>query len=241
MSEDLAARTWPGEDAVGRRLKFGRPDSREAWRTVVGVVLPTRYRELAEPRPTLYVPAPQFIDEAQILVLRTALPLARVAELARASVRAVEPGRLVTRVTPFAELAAAPLAGPRFSAFLIGVFGVSALLLAAVGLYAVMAAHVRQRYAEIGVRMALGATTSDVRRLVLGEGLSLAITGAAIGIAGATLAGRALRGLLFGVEPLDPASLVGAAALLALVAALACYLPARRAARLDPLVVLRAL
>jgi len=89
--------------------------------------------------------------------------------------------------------------------------------------------------------MALGATSSDVRRLVLGEGLSLAITGAAIGIAGAIAAGRALRGLLFGVEPLDPASLVGAAALLALVAALACYLPARRAAKLDPLVVLRAL
>jgi putative ABC transport system permease protein len=241
VSEDLAERTWPGQDPIGKRLKFGRPDSKEAWRTVVGVVRPTRYRELAEPRPTLYLPASQFVDEAGIFVLRSALPLARVAELARASVRAVEPSLQVTRVTPFAELAAAPLARPRFNAFLIGVFGVSALLLAAIGLYAVMAAHVRQRYAEIGVRMALGATTSDVRRLVLGEGLRLAVTGAAIGTFGAIAAGRALRGLLFGVQPLDPVALVGAAVLLALVAALACYLPARRAAKLDPLAVLRAL
>jgi ABC-type antimicrobial peptide transport system permease subunit len=145
----------------------------------------------------------------------------------------------VTRITPFAELAAAPLARPRFNAFLIGVFGLSALLLAAIGLYAVMAAYVRQRYSEIGVRMALGATASDVRRLVLGEGLRLAVTGAAIGSLGAIAAGRVLRGLLFGVQPLDPVALVGAAVLLALVAALACELPARRAMRLDPLVVLR--
>jgi predicted permease len=241
VSEDLAARTWPGQDPIGKRVKFGRPDSKEAWRTVVGVVRPTRYRELAEPRPTLYLPASQFIDEAHILVLRSALPLARVAELARASVRAVDPSLQVTRVTPFAELAAAPLARPRFNAFLIGVFGVAALLLAAVGLYAVMAAHVRQRYAELGVRMALGATAADVRRLVLGEGLRLAALGAALGAAGAIAAGRVLRGLLFGVQPLDPLALVGAALLLAVVAALACYLPAWRATKLDPLVVLRAL
>ena len=204
VSEDLAARTWPGQDPLCKRLKFGRPDSKEVWRTVVGVVRPTRYRELAEPRPTMYLPASKFIDEAQILVLRSALPLSRVAELARAGVRAVEPSLQVTRVTPFAELAAAPLARPRFNAFLIGVFGLSSLLHAAIGLYAVMAAYVRQRYSEIGVRMALGATASDVRRLVLGEGLRLAVTGAAIGSLGAIAAGRVLRGLLFGVQPLDP-------------------------------------
>jgi len=105
----------------------------------------------------------------------------------------------------------------------------------------VMAAHVRQRYAELGVRMALGATAADVRRLVLGEGLRLAVAGAAIGIAGAVAAGRILRSLLFGITPLDPPSLVAAVALLVAAAALACYLPARRATRLDPLVVLRSL
>jgi len=241
VSEDLAARTWPGQDPIGKRLKFGRPDSKEAWRTVVGVVEPTRYRELAEPRPTLYLPASQFIDEAQILVLRSALPLSRVAELARAGVRAVEPGLQVTRITPFAELAAAPLARPRFNAFLIGVFGLSALLLAAIGLYAVMAAHVRQRYPEIGVRVALGASATDVRRLVLAEGMRLAGAGAVIGLFGAFVATRALRGLLFGVQPLDPLSLLGAALLLVAVAALACWLPARRATKLDPLAVLRTL
>jgi len=241
VSEDVAARTWPGQDPIGKRLKFGRPDSTEAWRTVVGVAKPTRYRELAEPRPTLYLPAPQFIVAAKTLVLRTALPLARVAELARAGVAAVDPGTRVTRIASFGELAAAPLAKPRFNAFLIGIFGLAALLLAAIGLYAVMAAHVRQRYAELGVRMALGATAGDVRRLVLGEGLRLALAGATIGTAGALAAGRALRALLFGVTPLDPLSLVGAVALLVAAACLACYLPARRATRLDPLVVLRSL
>jgi predicted permease len=239
VSEDLAARTWPGQDPIGKRLKFGRPDSKEPWRTVVGVARPTRYRELAEPRPTLYLPAPQFMVSATTLVVRTTLPLARVAELARACVAAVDPATRVTRLRSFAEHAAGPLARPRFNAFLIGVFGVSALLLAAIGLYAVMAAHVRQRYAELGLRMALGATAGDVRRLVLGEGLRLAAAGAVIGMAGAVAAGRILRTLLFGVTPLDPLSLLGAVALLVAAAALACYLPARRATRLDPLVVLR--
>jgi len=241
VSEDLAGRTWPGQDPIGKRLKFGRPDSKEAWRTVVGVAKPTRYRELAKPRPTLYLPAPQFIVAARTLVLRTTLPLARVAELARAGVAAVDPGTRVTRLASFAEHAARPLARPRFNAFLIAVFGLSALLLAAIGLYAVMAAHVRQRYAELGVRMALGATARDVRRLVLGEGLRLAVAGAAVGMAGALAAGRALRALLFGVTPLDPWSLLGAVALLVAAAALACYLPARRATKLDPLAVLRSL
>jgi predicted permease len=241
VSEDLAAHTWPAQDPIGKRLKFGRPDSKDPWRTVVGVVRPTRYRELAEPRPTLYLPAAQFIDEAHILVLRSTLPLSRVAELARASVRAVEPSLLVTRITPFAELAATPLARPRFNAFLIGVFGLSALLLAAIGLYAVMAAHVRQRYSEIGIRMALGASATDVRRLVLAEGLRLAGAGALIGLFGALVATRALRGLLFGVQALDPLSLLGAALVLVAAATLACYLPARRATKLDPLAVLRSL
>jgi putative ABC transport system permease protein len=124
---------------------------------------------------------------------------------------------------------------------LIAAFGLAALLLAAVGLYAVMAAHVRQRYPEIGVRVALGATGADLRRLVLGEGLHLASIGAAIGLLGAAAAGRVLQTLLFGVRPLDPASILGAVGLLLATAALACYLPARRATRLDPLVVLRTL
>jgi predicted permease len=240
VSEDVVARTWPGEDPIGKRIKLGRLDSTQSWRMVVGVARPTRYRELASPRATLYLPAEQFIVAAEMLVLRTASPLTLVARLARERVGAVDPDVQVLRVAPFRELLQAPLARPRFNAFLIGVFGVAALLLAAIGLYAVMAASVRQRYKEIAIRLALGASASDVRTLVVGEGLRLAGLGAAIGLASASAATRLLRGLLFGVHPLDPVSLLAAALLLVGVSALASYLPARRATQVDPASTLRA-
>ena len=243
VSEDVAQRTWPGEDPIGKRIKLGRPDSKEAWnawRTVVGVAGPTRYRELAEPRPTLYLPAAQFIDTAEMLVLRTTSPLALVAPAIRERLRAIDSDVQVLSVAPFRDLLQGPLARPRFNAVLISLFGLAALLLAAVGLYAVMAASVRQRHREIGVRLALGATVADVRGLVLGEGLRLALLGAAIGLAGAVAATRLLQGLLYGVHPLDPTSLVAAALLLVAVSGLASYLPARRATRVDPMVALRA-
>lgn len=158
----------------------------------------------------------------------------------RDGVQAVDPDVQVTQVEPFRELLKGPLARPRFHALLVGGFGIAALLLATIGLYAVIAASVRQRYPEIGVRVALGATASDVCRLVLGEGLRLAALGASIGLAGALAGTRLLGALLFGVHPLDPVSLLAAAFLLLGVSALASSLPARRAARVDPMVVLRA-
>jgi predicted permease len=240
VSEDVAARVWRGEDPIGKRIKFGGLEWNDPWRTIVGVARPTRYRELAEKRATLYLPAEQFLVAAQMLVLRTASPLPLVAGLAREGVRAVDPDVQVMRVAPFSELLAEPLARPRFNAFVLGVFGVAALLLAAVGLYAVMAAYVRQRYPEIGIRVALGATASDVRRLVLGEGLRLAGLGVALGVASAVVANRLLRGLLFDVDPLDPVSIVAAMLLLVGVSALASYVPARRAVDLDPIATLRA-
>ena len=240
VSEDVAARVWPGEDPIGKQIKFGGLEWNDPWRTIVGVARPTRYRELAEKRATLYLPAEQFLVAAQMLVLRTASPLPLVAGLAREGVRAVDPDVHVMRVAPFSELLAEPLARPRFNAFVLGVFGVAALLLAAVGLYAVMAAYVRQRYPEIGIRVALGATASDVRRLVLGEGLRLAGLDVALGVASAVVANRLLRGLLFDVDPLDPVSIVAAMLLLVGVSALASYVPARRAVDLDPIATLRA-
>jgi hypothetical protein len=240
VSDDVAALTWPGEDPIGKRLKMGGAASAEPWRTVVGVARPTRYRELERARPTLYVPAEQFIVAAQMLALRTSQPLALVAGLARDHVRALDPAARVTRVDAFADLLDRPLARPRFNALLIGVFGGAALLLAAVGLYAVVATSARQRFQEIGVRVALGATARDIRALVLGEGLRLAALGASLGLAGALAASRLVRGLLFEVHPQDPLSLVAAALLLVGVSGLASYLPARRAARVDPAVVLRA-
>jgi predicted permease len=239
VSDDVAARVWPGKDPVGKRLKFGGPASTESWRTVVGVAGVTRYRELARPRPTLYLPAEQFIVAASTLVVRTAEPVSRVAEIARQRLRDVDPDVQVLRLVSFAETLDKPLAKPRFNAFLIRAFGLAALLLATIGVYAVMAASVRQRHAEIGIRLALGATRSDVSRLVLAEGLSLAGLGAAIGLAAAVAATRLVRGLLYEVQPHDPVSLASAALLLVAVSALASYIPARRAMRLDVATVLR--
>jgi putative ABC transport system permease protein len=239
VSEDVAERTWRGGDPIGKRVKFGNANSTSEWRTIVGVVSPTRYRELVTPRPTLYLPAEQFIVSAQMLAVRSASPPALVAGTARSAVGTVNRDVQVMEVVPFADLLEGPLARPRFNARVLGIFAIAALLLAAIGVYAVMGAFVGQRYTEIGIRVALGATASDVRGLVVGEGLRLAALGAAIGLCGAMAAARLMRGLLFGVDPLDPISLAAAGGLLIGVAMVASYLPARRAMRLDPVAVLR--
>jgi predicted permease len=240
VSDALAAATWPGQEPIGKRLKFGGLDSRNEWLTVVGVAGTTRYRELVTPRPTLYVPAEQSIISAGMLAIRTTAPPAFVAGVVRDAVRATDPTVRVTRVAPYDDYLRRPLAWPRFNALLLGVFAVAALLLSAVGLYGVMAASVRHRQGEIGVRLALGATGSDVRRLVLGEGLRLAVAGAIAGLVLAFAATRVLRGLLFETEPLDPVSLGTAALALVGAAVVATWLPARRAMRVDPIEVLRA-
>jgi putative ABC transport system permease protein len=239
VSADAASRLWPGQDPIGKRLKMGDLESKDNWRTVVGVASRTRYRELREPQPTLYVPDTQLIVTAQSLVVRSTAPLPQVADVVREQVRATDPAVRVPRIAPFGELLRAPLARPRFYAFVLGVFGVSALLLSAIGLYAVIAASVRQRYAEIGVRLALGATPADVRRMVVRQGMRLAMIGAGTGLALALVVTQFVRGLLYEVNPLDPVSLLMATILLLGAAGVACYLPARTAARMDPLVALR--
>ena len=240
VSDSLAAATWPGRDPVGKRLKFGGLDSSDEWLTVVGVAATTRYRELVTPRPTLYVPAELFMISGGRLAIRTTAAPAFVAGIVGDAVRAVDPAVGVTRIAPYAEYLRRPLAWPRFNALLLGIFAAAALLLSAIGLYGVMAASVRQRHAEIGVRLALGATTSDVRRLVLGEGLRLALAGAVTGLMLAFVGTRVLRGLLFETEPLDPVSLVAAAVVLIVTAVVATWLPARRATHVHPIEVLRA-
>ncbi|MBA2304976.1 MAG: ABC transporter permease [Acidobacteria bacterium] len=239
VSEDIAARTWPGEDPIGKRLKMGRPNSPGPWHTVVGVAAQTRYRELARPSATLYLPAAQFQMTAEMLVLRTTASLDLVMSVSRERVRAVDPDVQVMRLAPFAEMLERPLARPRFNAFLLSIFGVAALLLSTIGLYAVMAAYVRQRDREIALRLALGATATVVRRFVLGEALRLAGLGAVIGLAAAASAARLLRGMLFEVHPLDPSTILGAALLLMAASALASYIPVRRATRVDAVAMLR--
>jgi len=240
VDDAMASRTWPGQDPIGRRLKFGGLDSRNEWLTVVGLVATTRYRELATPRPTLYVPAEQLMITAGRLAIRTAATPAFVAGAVRDAVRTVAPDVRVLRVSPYAEYLRGPLALPRFNALLLGAFATAALLMSSIGLYGVMAASVRERHAEIGVRLALGATTTAVARLVLGEGLRLAFFGAMMGLTLAFTVTRVLRGLLFQIEPLDPVSLFGAAAILVAAALVATYLPAWYATRVDPVEALRA-
>lgn len=240
VSEDVAAMTWPREDPIGKRLKMGGPGSPGPWYTVVGVAAATRYRELTKPRPTLYLPAAQFQMTARMLVLRTAASIEMAASAARDSVRAVDPDVQVVRVAPFEEMLDVPLARPRFNAFLLAIFALAALLLASIGLYAVMAASVRQRDRELSIRLALGATGGMLRRLVLGEALRLAVAGVAVGLVGAAVATRLLRRLLFGVHPLDPTSLAGAALLLVSVSVVAASIPAWSATRRGPVDALRA-
>jgi predicted lysophospholipase L1 biosynthesis ABC-type transport system permease subunit len=239
VSEDVAARTWPGDDPIGKRLKMGRPDSESPWLTVVGVAEATRYRELMTPRATLYVPAKQFLNTARMLVVRSAVSPAQMASLVREQVRAIDPGVQLIRVAPFARLLDAPLARPRFNVWLVALFATGAILLASVGLYAVIAAFVRQRDREIGIRMALGATAAHVRNLVLGEAARLAGLGATAGLAGALATTRLVRGMLYEMDPLDAPTLAGAALLLILASLVAAYVPMRRARRVDAAVMLR--
>ena len=239
ISEDVARRTWPGQDPIGKRMKLGGPASEGDWLTVVGVAAPTRYRALTQATPMLYLPAAQFLVTAQMFAIRTAAPLDQVMSVAREHVRAANPRAHVMRVSSFASLMDAPLAAPTFNAFLLNLFGVVSLLLSAIGLYAVMSAYVRQRDRDIAVRRALGATTPDVQRLVFGEAVWLAGLGAAIGLGGAFGAARLVQGMLYGVDSLDPVTIVGAAGVLIAVSVLATYFPVRRATRIDPLVALR--
>jgi putative ABC transport system permease protein len=239
ISEDVAARIWPAEDAVGKRLKMGGPGAQGSWYTVVGVAALTRYRDVTSSRPTLYLPAAQFQMTATMLVLRTTASIDLVASLARERIGMVDRDVRVMGVEPFAGMLARPLARPRLNAFLLGVCGAVALLLSAIGLYGVMAAYVRQRDREISVRLALGATASGVRRFVLAEAVRLAGLGALIGLVGVTLGTRLLRSMLFAVDPLDPVAIAGAALLLIGVSALASYAPARRATRVDAVATLR--
>jgi putative ABC transport system permease protein len=239
VSEDVAARTWPGENPIGKRFKLGGFTSKNDWLTVVGVAARTRYRQLTQARPALYVPAVQFLMTAETLALRTTAPLDQIASISRARIRAIDPGVHVIRVASFNEMLEAPMARPRFNALLLNMFGFVALALASIGIYAVIGMYVRERYRDIAVRRALGATAADVSRLVFGEAIGLAALGAAIGLIGAVGAAHLVRGMLFDVAPLDPVTILGAAMLLVAISALASYLPVRRATRIDPLVALR--
>jgi predicted permease len=240
MWPDAAPAPGGAPDVVGRRVRLGGPRDPLGWRTVVGVVGETRYRDLVAPRPSVYIPYRQFPAAPTHLAVRAAGDPAAVVPAVRRAVAEVAPGVLVTRASTMRELVAAPLARPRLLAALLGAFAAAALVLTAVGLYAVAAASAAQRGRELGVRAALGARPGDLRRLVLGEGLGVAAAGAAVGLGAALALSRLVGALLFEVAPVDPATFALVPALLLAVCALACLGPARRAARADPMRTLRA-
>jgi putative ABC transport system permease protein len=240
VSETVARHTWPGEAPIGKRLKLGPPDGPGEWHTVVGVVGETRYRELADPQPSLYLPIRQFGGPVPTtLAVRTRSEPAGAVPQIRRVLQEVHPEWVLAGGGSMRELMAAPLARPRFSTLLLGAFAALTVLLSAVGLYGVLAVTVRQRAREIGIRLALGASAGGVARMVVRQGMALVAAGTLLGVAGALATSRLLRSLLFQVSPTDPLTLGAASALLLAVALLASWLPARRAARTDPMVALR--
>ena len=240
VNEAFVRRYWPGEASViGKRVLQHGPGG-ESPTEVVGVVRAARFAGLdREPPPAMYFPLGRRTEQAMNLVVRTGLAPESTAAQLRAVLRELDPHIPLFRIRTMEEQQAGSLAYPRMAAALLGGFGALALLLTALGIYGVLAHSVGRRTREIGVRMALGAQVGDVLGLVLRQGLLLTLPGLFCGLLGAWAATRALRGFLYGVQPLDPATLAAVVAVLALVALAACWLPARRAARVDPMVALR--
>jgi len=236
LSQDMAHRFWPGQDPVGRQIASGNADLTF---TVIGVVGDVRnLNQAVDPRPTMYLSTTQYLFPVMTFVVRTANDQP-VAGTVRRAVNAVDPQLAIFNVRTFDRILDTSVAQPRVTAWLVGMFGGLALLLAGIGVYGVLAYLVTQRTREIGVRLALGAAPSSVRRLVVGHSLRLSLTGIGLGAVGAVLAGPTLQSQLFGVQPRDPITLAAVAATLLGIALLASYLPARRATRVDPLTALR--
>jgi putative ABC transport system permease protein len=239
INETMAASFWPGEDPIGKRIQIYDLQPMP-WREIVGVVNDTKEAGLGAPtRPEIYVPFSQRPRTAMTLIAHTAARPEQLAGVMRAAVQTVDPEQPVFRVSTMEQFFSAEVAVPRATMFLLGALAVAALILAAVGIYGVMAHAVTQQTHEIGIRTALGATQRDVLRLVVGQGMTLTLIGVVIGLAGAFALTRLMTSLLFGVSATDPATFTIIALLLTGVALFACYIPARRATKVDPLAALR--
>jgi len=250
LNDALVHRYWPDmkENPVGKQIRVRFPGGKnpyqpqplETWLTVVGIVGDVREWEWGEQKiGQLYLPYTQTPSRIMRIVVRAEGDPTVLTTSIRAAVQSVDPSEPVTAVRTMDEFLSAAVAQRRLSMLLLAVFAAIATILAAVGIYGVMAYAVTQRSHEIGIRMALGAEPNDVLRMVVGDGMRLALVGLAIGIMGSILATRYLETQLYGVKPTDPITFALVAAGLSIVAAAACYFPARRATRVDPLVALR--
>jgi putative ABC transport system permease protein len=240
INETLAKRYWPRESALGHRITMS---GREVWRTIIGVVKDVRERgyEL-EMKPGVYIPYAQIVDtwaQPDSLVARVNGDPGAMTAAVRRVIASVDPEQPIAAVRTMEEILDLDVEDRSQQMALLGSFAALALSLATIGLYGVLSYAVSQRSREIGLRIALGASVRNVAGMIVGRGLALTGAGLAIGLAGAAAATRAMQSMLYGVEAIDPTTFAGVSALLTLIAALACWIPARRAARVDPIVTLR--
>ena len=240
VSETAARKFWPGEDAIGRPVSVGQGGFWKDTAYVVGVVGDVRFGTLDSlPRPDVYLSYYQSPRGRMMMFVRTAGDPRSLIPGARREIAALAPGVPLYDVRPMTERVADAMAYARFSALLLATFGAVALALAALGTYGVISFGVSQRRKEIGIRVALGATRGDVLRLVVGQGIGLAVVGGILGIAGAFATTGVLTSLLYGVTPSDPVTLASIVALLVASVAVASWIPARRAAGVHPADALR--
>jgi putative ABC transport system permease protein len=252
INEAMAKRFWPGEDPIGKRVALDfesmrffrdRPpvfDIPGGMREIVGVVKDIRHTSLlAEPVPEMYTPGAQRPEREMSLVVRTAGEIAGLPAAVRDAVRSIDPSQPVGRIEPVSNLVSSAIAPPRANSVLLTTFAAVALALAMVGVFGLLSYSVVSRTPELGIRLALGGSPGHLRALILREAFVLVAAGGVLGIAGALIVGRSMQSLLVGVAPADPTSLAGAVLVLLAVAAVASYLPARRATAIDPVSALR--
>jgi len=238
INEELAKKFFPDEDPIGKRINV--TNGPERFREIVGIVGDVKQYGLAQPTTMqTYEPCLQTAFSAMTLVVRADGNPAALSGAIRSEVLAIDKEQPVSRIRPLEQVVSESVAKQRFLMLLLGIFASVALVLAAVGLYGVMSYSVNQRTHEIGIRAALGAQRKDVLKLVVGQGMVLALTGAGIGLAASFALTRLMASLLFGVSATDPLTFAGIALLLTIVALLACYIPARRAMKVDPMIALR--
>ena len=241
INETMARRFWPGEDPVGRRITPGPATTRDGWLEIVGIVNDVRQFQMdAEVKPQMYLTYQQAaLFPPRYLVVNTEGDPLSLASTVRATVWEIDKDQPVSNINSMEDVLSTSIARQRFSMLLLSIFAALALVLAAVGIYGVMSYSVAQRTREIGIRMALGARSGDVLKLVIGRGMKMAVLGVTIGLAAAFALTRFMESLLFGVSATDPVTFALIASLLTLVALLACYLPARRATKVDQITALR--
>jgi putative ABC transport system permease protein len=239
IDQTLAHRYWTDENPVGQQIKFGFGAGVKGV-AIVGVVGDIKSDGFEAPNvPHIYVPLGQFAPVNAVIFLRSRADVQNLGEAVRHEVEKIDPNVPVHSISSMDQIISRSMADRRFALELLGVFAAVALLLAAIGIYGVMSYSFSQRTHEVGIRIALGAQQLDILRMALGEGLRIVLIGLASGLAGATIMTKFFRSMLFGVAPADPITFVSVSAILAGVALFACYIPAQRATRVDPLVALR--